>query len=389
MLTGHLPFQGPTPIDYIMQHLNAPVPSLAESSLVLPGALDLIIRQATAKNPLERYPDVPTLLQSLRRAVEAPATFEPEEIASAPADLALENPFKGLRPFGEADAEDFFGREILTQELLGRMAEEHDLARFLAVVGAHPFEEVEAALLRVAVNPPESLLGQLREDERGLLRAIRRILPADEAVELILVIDQFEEVFTLVEDEAVRTAFLDSLVTAVMDTRSRVRVIITMRADFIDRPLQHVDFGDLMRQRTELVIPLTPDELEPAITGPTHRARAALEPGLTARIIRELGDQPGALPLLQYALTELFERREGHRLTLAAYNDIGGVLGALGRRAEEIYTGLDELVPPENSIWLNDALVEAGYDSQLIIFDGVHLVPAELTIKMVLELTEE
>ena len=79
----------------------------------------------------------------------------------------------------------------------------------------------------------------------------------------MLVIDQFEEVFTLVPDEAVRAHLLDSLVTAVLDERSRVRVVITLRADFIDRPLRYVDFGELLqRSAAEFVLPLTPDELE-------------------------------------------------------------------------------------------------------------------------------
>ncbi|MGH6961716.1 MAG: ATP-binding protein, partial [Dongiaceae bacterium] len=227
-----------------------------------------------------------------------------------PHDIA--NPYKGLRAFGEADAADFYGRETLTQQLLARLAEGGDLARFLAVVGPsgsgkssvvraglapalrrgglpgsenwfivdllpgpHPLEELEAALLRVAVNPPESLLAQLREDKRGLVRAIHRTLPADDATELVLVIDQFEEVFTLVEDETERAHLLDSLVAAVLDERSRIRVVITLRADFIDRPLRYVDFGELLRQRSELVLPLTPDEMERAIAGPAERVGLA------------------------------------------------------------------------------------------------------------------
>ncbi len=120
----------------------------------------------------------------------------PSAIVSAPA-LELENPYKGLRAFGEADADNFFGRGSLTQELLGRPGcENWFIVDFMP--GPHPLEELEAALLRVATNPPDSLLVQLRENERGLLRAVKRILPADESVELALVIDQFEELFTLV-----------------------------------------------------------------------------------------------------------------------------------------------------------------------------------------------
>jgi len=381
LLTGHVPFYGPTPIEIMHQHLSAPLPPLAARRTGLPGALDAVIERATAKDPLERYPDVEEMLADLRRAVHGDFPIVkplPTGVEMLPL-TAADNPYKGLRAFAESDAGDFFGRESLVQQLLVRMGEGGDLSRFLAVVGpsgsgkssvvkagliptlrrgalpgsdhwfivemmpgAHPLEELEAALLRIAVNPPETLLNQLREDKRGLLRAVRRCLPDDPAVELVLVIDQFEEVFTLVRDESVRAHLLDSLVTAVLDERSRIRVVITLRADFTDRPLQYVDFGELMRQRLEVVLPMTPDELERAILGPGERVGLTLESGLTSIIIRDVGDQPGALPLLQYALTELFENRVSRLLTKAAYQSIGGVLGALGRRAEEMFAGLDE-----------------------------------------------
>src|SRR5690606_35048909 len=121
--------------------------------------------------------------------------------------------------------------------------------------------ELEAALLRIAVSPPDSLLTQPQEGPRGLLRAVHRCLPNDEATELVLLIDQFEELFTLVEEEAVREQFLQGLVTAVLDPHSRLRLILTLRADFMDRPLQYVDFGELLQQRLALVLPLSLDEL--------------------------------------------------------------------------------------------------------------------------------
>ena len=385
LLTGRKPFVGPTPVAYIQQHLQEALPSLLTSSPDLPIPLDQVIQRATAKNPADRYPDILALLDDFQQAIASnrvvlPASdtylpmLSPEELA------ALTNPFKGLRPFRESDAADFYGRDTLIQELLSRLADVNDLARFLAVVGpsgsgkssvvraglipalrrgglpnsdnwfivemmpgTHPFEELEAALLRIAVNPPQSLLGQLRDNKRGLLRAVQRILPADPEVELLLVIDQFEEIFTLVPDEETRAHFLDSLVEAVLDERSRLRVVVTMRADFVDRPLQYVDFGELVRQRAVFVLPLTPDELEQVIVQPIAQLGMAAEPELVNQMVREVGDQPGTLPLLQYTLTELFERREEAVLTRAAYEASGGVLAALGRRADEIFAGLDEL----------------------------------------------
>jgi len=206
-------------------------------------------------------------------------------------------------------------------------------------------EELEAALLHVAVNPPPSLIEPLQKDERGLIRTVKRILPPDQEShrpsELLLLVDQFEELFTLVTDEAARTHFIDSLVTAVTDPRSRLRVIITLRADFYDRPLQYAGLGELLREHTELILPLNAVELEQAINGPAQAVGVTAEPGLIAAIAADVNEQPGALPLLQYALTELYERRNGRFLTQSAYEEIGGVAGALSRRAEEIYQELD------------------------------------------------
>ena len=380
MLTGALPFAGPTPFDLIQQHINVPMPPLAAHHTGLPAALDAVIGRATAKNPEDRYEDVLVFFKDFRQAAgsllnERPTLIRVEEET----DVEMVNPFKGLRAFSEADAENFFGRETLVQQLLARLGEGGDLSRFLAVIGPsgsgkssvvraglipalrrgglpgsenwfivdmlpgkHPFEELEASLLRVAVNPPEHLLSQMKDGTRGLLRAVHRILPADESVELVLVIDQFEEVFTLIEDEAERALLLENLAAAMLDERSRLHVIITLRADFTDKPLRYVDFGELMNRRFEFILPLTPDELERAVLSPAQRVGLKLEKGLVSTIIREVGNQPGALPLLQFALSELFDKRDGRTLTTKAYQEIGGVLGALGRSAEAIYANQDE-----------------------------------------------
>jgi WD40 repeat protein len=205
---------------------------------------------------------------------------------------------------------------------------------------AHPIEELALALMRVAVEPPNNLVGPLSLDRHGLLRVVDQVVPGADETEVVLVIDQFEELFTLVEDEAVRAHFLNSLITAVTDPFSRVRVIVTLRADFYDRPLLYPGFSELMRQRTEVVVPLAPDELKQAIISPAERNGLRVDPELVEAIVSDVAEQPGALPLLQYALTEVFERRSGRTLTLTPYNASGGVLGALARRAEEIYTGL-------------------------------------------------
>jgi WD40 repeat protein/class 3 adenylate cyclase len=284
------------------------------------------------------------------------------------------NPYKGLRAFEEGDAVDFFGREELVEQLVKRLGQ----TRFLAVVGPsgsgkssvvraglipairrgaipasegwriadmfpsdHPLDGLEAALLRAAPDPPPSLMEQLERDEHGLHRAVLRLLPSDGS-ELVLVIDQFEEVFTLVEEEAVRTHFLGSLEAAATNPHSRLRVVVTLRADFYDRPLLYRGFAELFKSRVEAVVPLSGEEIERAISGPAKRVDVALEPGLVAAMLADVAEEPGGLPLMEYALTELFERRDGRVLFLEAYREIGGVSGALGRRAEELYAELDD-----------------------------------------------
>ncbi|CAA9295450.1 MAG: High-affnity carbon uptake protein Hat/HatR [uncultured Chloroflexia bacterium] len=386
MLAGRHPFTGKTPGEVLVQHLQEPLPRLNGNRPDLPPALDGIIRRATAKAPADRYADVLRLLADLRRALAGAGRVAAVDHELSPAEMTtteggdaalLENPYKGLRAFREADADDFFGREVLTRELLARLADGSGLERFLAVVGpsgsgkssvvraglvpalrrgelpgsdkwfivellpgAHPLHELEAALLRVAVNPPPSLLEQLEHDEWGLSRAVKRILPPDERTELVLVLDQFEELWTLIENEAMRAHVLDSLQAAVSDPRGRLRVIITLRADFYDRPLLYPGFSELMSERTSVVVPLAAGELRQAIVGPATRAGLRLEPELVDAIVADVGEQPGTLPLLQYALTELVERRDGRTLTLKAYRASGGVLGALTSRANELYSAL-------------------------------------------------
>src|SRR5215211_5151742 len=398
ILTGQLPFHAPTPIALMFMHMNEPVPTVRAHRPDLSDAVNMVIQKATAKRPSDRYSDVSMLIQELRQALATPSQLEngirttsgtstrskyetgvlylPAALAE-PAETEIENPYKGLRAFQEADAGDFFGRELLTQLLLARMQEQVPLGRFLAVVGpsgsgkssvvraglvpairrgglpgsenwfvvemfpsAHPIEELAQALMRVAVEPPNNLIEPLTLDDRGLLRVVDQVVPGADETEVVLVIDQFEEVFTLVADEALRTHFLTSLITAVTDPYSRIRVIVTLRADFYDRPLLYPGFSELMRQRTEVVVPLAPEELKQAIISPAARSGLRVDPELVEAIIGDVAEQPGALPLLQYALTEVFERRAGRTLTLTPYNASGGVLGALARRAEEIYTGL-------------------------------------------------
>ena len=167
-----------------------------------------------------------------------------------------------------------------------------------------------------------------------------RVLPHDGS-QLLLLIDQFEELYTQV-DPATANRFLANLVSAVTDEQSRIRVVATLRADFYDRPLQHRGLGELLRDGTEIVTPMTAHDLERAITCPAEPHGITFEPAVVAALVREVTDRPGALPLLQYTLTELFDHRRGDRVDYATYEELGGVSGTLVKRAEGLLASLGD-----------------------------------------------
>jgi WD40 repeat protein/DNA-binding SARP family transcriptional activator len=368
-LVGEHPFRDLPDLAVYERQLREPLPPARKHRKDLPAGVDDVIATATAKDPRHRFRDALSLADAFRGALAH------TPVAAAPAAAAVEarNPYKGLRPFVEADADDFYGREAFVERLLKRWRHSGPQGRFLAVVGPsgsgksstvraglvpalrrggiegsagwfitdlvpgrYPMEQVEAALLRVAADPPPGLLEILESGPRGLLQAVDRVVPKD--AELVLVLDQFEEAFTLTEDEAERSLLLESLRVAAADPTSRVRIVLTLRADFYDRPLIYPRFGDLLGEGTEVVTPLAPDELERAIVRPASSVGMTVEPALVAQVASDVAEQPGALPLVQYALTELFDRRQEGRLTLEAYREIGGVGGALATSAEHLFT---------------------------------------------------
>jgi WD40 repeat protein/DNA-binding SARP family transcriptional activator len=346
--------------------MDAALPSLSVLRPELQAALGDVIARATATDPDERYESVDAFLHSFARASGAAAVAADETYTPA------ESPYKGLKAFGEVDADDFFGRDSLVDELVAAVGDH----RLVAVVGpsgigkssvvkaglipalrrgalsgsdewvisdmfpgSYPFEELASGLLRVAVERPDGLVEELARDELGMRRVAKRILPPGST--LLLVIDQFEELFTLTVEEETRRRFLDGLTALATDARAPVRVVVTLRADFLDHPLRYPEFGELLRAGIVPVAVPSEDELALAIERPAERVGVRFEPGLVSRIIGDVHAQPGALPLLQYALTELFAARTSDVLTVDGYSTTGGVVGALGRRAEELYAQLD------------------------------------------------
>ncbi len=278
-------------------------------------------------------------------------------------------PYRGLASFQPADAPWFFGREKLVAELVGRLGSDRLLAVF-GPSGSGKSSAVRAGLIPAARSalsrsgndipvvlftpgelPSKEFVTRLREsvpevamqpviadDEKNPATVLPRAL-ADVADGTLIVVDQFEELFTLCTDTEERTAFVDSLLAVATDPDSNTRIVICVRAEFYGRCAEHVGLVAALRDRQLLVGPMTADELRSAIVGPAARAGLTVDAGLVGRVIADAlrGGGAGALPLLSHALLQTWRRRSGTALTLADYSAAGGLSGAIAHTADQLY----------------------------------------------------
>ena len=324
-------------------------------------------RVATIAERAERA-DARVSAGSVAELVAAIESAVAGRIAQPPMNSAIEgpNPYRGLFAFAESDVEVFFGREQLVEQLVADLAEHPFLAAigpsgsgkssvvragllprlrsagaFVAtmVPGEQPLAELRIALSRVASRPIPNLADLLASDPAGLAAVLADAMP-EPGRELILLIDQFEEAFTLAQP-AERDLLMRALAHALSDPAVPLRVVLTARADFLGPILDHAVIGAMVRDHSRLVTPLDPEELHVAIVGPAEVAGVAVESALAAALVNDAATSPGSLPLLQYALTELYEHRVEGTMTLDAYQRLGGMGALLSQRAEEIYSSLD------------------------------------------------
>ena len=308
----------------------------------------------------QRWREVAVLLGE-----EYPASGPAEEDDQPP-------PYAGLRSFREEDSEWFFGRERLLEELVGRLERQ----RFVVVIGASgsgkssllraglvPRLEAAAATTAVVLTPgarpleecavrlgamaglmPGALYGELREHPENLGRLVRQITAPRSGApdgQLVLVVDQFEETFTLCRDAAERDRFIEALVSAASDAGGRCRVALGARADFYAHCTRHAPLVEAMRDAQVPVGPMSLDELRRAVVQPAQRAGLTIEGALLTTLIAQAHGQAGVLPLLSHALLQTWRRRRGNALTRDAFEAAGGLEGALARTAEEFYQELD------------------------------------------------
>jgi class 3 adenylate cyclase/WD40 repeat protein len=279
------------------------------------------------------------------------------------------SPYKGLASFEMSDAALFFGRERLVGEMVARLAGSSFLAvvgpsgsgkssavragllpalaegalagspgwqRVLIRPGDHPLRELDRALYAVL---SESERSRLSSDGDPLANALAVV--ADER-RLVLVIDQFEEVFTAGAAQAEQTGFVNALVGAAEASPDRVVIVIAVRADYYGRCATYPGLARLLATNHVLVGPMEAAEYRRAIEQPARRAGARVEPSLGDALVTEVVDEPGGLPLLSSALLELWQQRTGRTIRMEAYVATGGFRGAIARLAEAAYQDLDE-----------------------------------------------
>ncbi|HEY8980870.1 MAG TPA: helix-turn-helix domain-containing protein [Streptomyces sp.] len=300
----------------------------------------------------EQLPTLPVALAYVRACGGDSAEWEARwreaaESAGPPGDDGSVPPYRGLARFETGDSALFFGREQLTADLVDLLRRR----RFAAVFG--PSGSGKSSLLRAGLIPA---LRQARDPRPAAIRILTPgehparheplLTPANTPADALhadtfLLVDQFEEIFTLCQDPAERTHFINLLLTA-RSPDSRLRVLLAVRGDFYGRCAEHRPLADALRDANLLAGAMSSAELRDAVVKPATTAGLTVERALTARLVEEVADAPGGLPLLSHALLETWRLRRGKTLTLEGYETAGRLDGAIARTAETVYGSFTE-----------------------------------------------
>ena len=312
-------------------------------------------------------------LEQLREptAADDGAVLDPDGTPPVPG----EPPYRGLLAFRTEDAELFFGRDALVAEMVARLVS----SRWLAVIGpsgSGKSSAVRAGLLPALAggalpgsdmwcptvftpgpDPVAALAAALvpqrpESDGDALGRRLATQSLATVAAEttrdgpLLLVVDQFEELWTAASVEA-RTRLIDLLVQATVDPEAGVLVVVCMRADYYGRAAEHAALATVVADSQVLVPPMSTAELRAVVEQPARRGGWMLEPGLAQAVVDDVEGEAGALPLLSTAMLETWERRRGRSLTLSAYAETGGARKAIATLADAT---VDELPSDQQEV---------------------------------------
>ena len=354
----------------ILTSSSPPEPDGLEMQLaVLPDVWRPVLRTGLDQDPAKRYQSANewkiACLEALDTLNETRGVNGDTPVGFRSVDVQETCPYKGLAAFQPGDAALFFGREAMIADLVRRLQHANAL-----VVGG-PSGSGKSSLVRAGLlpaldrgllpgsqhwrsaifTPGGDALGELAFQASRLAGdpsigadtirdepvQARRSLAADSPV--VLVIDQFEELFTL-NSEADQRSFVQALDELTAGSHSEIRVVIVVRADFYDSCAHFPWLAARINESQVLVGPMNRAELREAIEGPAHRVGMRLESGLVDQILDDSGDTAGSLPLVAHALMETWIRRRHNQLTMEGYLSAGGVVGAISQRAEETYAAL-------------------------------------------------
>ena len=287
-------------------------------------------------------------------------------------------PYRGLSAFREQDAKFFFGRDKFTQQLV-KAVWKQSLVALIGASGSGKSSVVFAGLIPQLRSEDGWLIEAFRPGDRAFYNLAARLVPlletemskTDQLIEvekqtkafkqgelklqnviksilennsgsrLLLIADQFEELYTHCQDNSEHQLFLDQLLEAVNQTEN-FKLVLTLRADFFGYALSYRPFADVLQDAVQTIGPMNEGELQEVIEKPAQLLGVGIESGLTERILEAVENEPGNLPLLEFALTLLWAKQQNGQLTHEAYEEIGGVEKALAEYAEEKYRSLSE-----------------------------------------------
>ncbi|BAY26286.1 diguanylate cyclase [Calothrix sp. NIES-2100] len=290
-----------------------------------------------------------------------------QKIAAHAFEVKDECPYQGLKAFEAEQKEFFFGRKQVVRDILAKLSQK----LFVPIIGASGSGKssvVRAGLIPELLNnrdwrviepikPGFEPLAELRTAFKQCFKQANKLkqfqtlsnnypnnLPEiienfPGAEKLLLVVDQFEEVFTVCADKEERQTFIELLTQVVDITDSRLAVVITMRADFLEPCLHYSSLHHLIQTQAVYIPPLTGVNLKEIITEPAKLQGHSVEEALLLKILQDVKQEPGFLPLLEFALTKLWDKRdqEKHQLTLEQYEKLGELTGALNLHVEKVY----------------------------------------------------
>ena len=325
-----------------------------------------------------------TETRELYECIRAGTAVISEEPAPTQVRLVGVCPYRGLSAFQEADAPFYFGREAFVDDLeqavrskqlvtvivgssgsgkssalfAGLLPRLHEKGGYQFAIfrpGGQPFYALAGALLPLLESSlsetdhlaeTRKLAECLLKEEVSLAQVIERVLEKEPTTQqVLLVVDQFEELYTLCADGGLQVAFIKELLRVVASSQGyrqpQCSVLITLRADFMSQVLAYRPLADALQNACLMMGPMNRQELRSAIEQPAKLQGAAFEPGLVERILDDMGEKAGVLPLLEFTLTQLWERQGDGWLAHADYETMGCVEGALAAYADQIYAGLE------------------------------------------------